>query len=327
MPERSTIFQAVQIGAEATPGTSVAANRKLLGLGIEPSPQIEMDSFKPMGSKFVTVIQPGKDWVTANLTGVPLYSELQYPLCSALLNVTPVAGPVPSQTWTFTPTTSASDTPKTYTVEHGDGRGGKFTYGLVNEFAINIARNGSAKLDGSMIGRQYTDNITFTASPTSQSVQPLFPSQVSAYADDTSAGLGTTKLTRALTANWRISDRWGPVWTLDAANASWVAHVETDPTCELEMLLEADAQGMGFLTNARAGSTKFIRVEAIGTLITGSTFHRLRIDVAGKLSEWGDFSDEDGVYAVTLTFAAAHESGWGTGKAMELSLINSVATL
>lgn len=327
MPERSTIFQTVQLGVETTPGTSVAANRKLQGLGLEPSPQVEMDSFKPMGSKFVTVMQPGKDWVTAKVTGRPLYSELEYPLSSVLIATTPVAGTAPSQTWTFAPTTSASDTPKTYTVEHGDGRAGKFTYGLFSEFAINISRNGAAELDGSLIGRQYQDGITLTPGPTSQAIEPLFPSQVSVYADDTSAGLGTTKLLRVLTSNWKISDRWGPVWTLDAAQASWAAHVETDPTAELELVLEADAQGMGFLATARTGASKFIRIEGIGSLITGAIFHKLTIDQSCKLSEWGDFSDEDGVYAVSLTFAAAHSATWGTGKALQVTLINAVATL
>ena len=64
---------------------------------------------------------------------------------------------------------------------------------------------------------------------------------IDVYMDPTSGTLGTTKLTRVLNANIHISDRFGPVWVLNTANNSYVATVETEPSAELTLLVEADA--------------------------------------------------------------------------------------
>ena len=42
----ATVFQGVQIGVESTPGTPVAANKKLLATSMIPSPKVET---KPSG--------------------------------------------------------------------------------------------------------------------------------------------------------------------------------------------------------------------------------------------------------------------------------------
>src|SRR5919109_3965922 len=135
MAERATIFQTVQIGVEATPGTAVAANKKLEALSIEPAAQVDIDKFRPMGNKFPTLTQIGKDWVEAGLSGVASYSDLTYVFSSLLVatTVSDLGGVPAAKSWTFDPDSDGPDTSKTYTVEHGDGRADKFTYGLVNE--------------------------------------------------------------------------------------------------------------------------------------------------------------------------------------------------
>jgi hypothetical protein len=326
MAERATIFQAAQIGVEATPGTQVAANRKLIGLSIEPSPNVEEDPFKPQGSKVPTLVQKGKDWTTADLDGRALYTELPYIFSSLLLAATPTSlggAPIAYQ-WSFIPTQASADTPKTFTVEHGDGRAGAFTYGLVTEFGMTLNRD-EISIEGSMIGRDYIDGVTLTAAPTSSEEQVIHPSQVSVYSDTTSAGLGTTKLTRVLEFDWSISDRWGPVWVLDAAQSSWVAQVETEPKIETTLTVEADANGMAWLARARDNATRFVRLEATGANISGANNHRLRLDQAVKVTDTGEFSDEDGVFAIEFTLGAMYDSGWA--RYLVADVVTSLAAL
>lgn len=327
MPERSSISQVVQIGVEATSGVSVAASKKLQALGIEPSMNVETSQFRPMGTKYQTLSIPGKEWVEASLSGRPVYDEIIYPL-SSVLTTPGVTGAGAAKTWLWTPSSTTEDTPKTFTVEQGSGvRAHKFLYGLVTAFSLSFTRD-AIEMGGSMMGRAITDNIAMTGSPTSLPLVPVVPSTVCVYLDDTYAGLGGTRLTRLLSADWEISDRFGPLWTIDCTQPSYVTHVETEPSLTFGMMMEADAQGMGLLETLRDGDTKFLRIEATGPLISGSDYHRLRIDMPIKITGTDGFSDSDGVYAVGWNAVGAHDSTFlGTGGALRVEVINTTAAL
>ncbi|HXF54827.1 MAG TPA: hypothetical protein VNK52_11955, partial [Hyphomicrobiaceae bacterium] len=169
------------------------------------------------------------------------------------------------------------------------------------------------------------DGITMTASPTEIELVPVLPTQVDVYLDNTAAGIGTTKFTRVLSAELNISDRFGQVWPLDSSLSGFAAHVETEPTVTLALTLAADAQGMGPLTAMRNGDKRFIRLKATGPNIETGNDYLFQIDMCGVVSEVGDFSDEDGVYAIQWTFRATYDSGWG--KAMEVQVDNKLSAL
>ena|SRR5579883_1076991 len=129
----ATVNNIVQIGVEATPGTSVAATKLLQALSIEPAIKADIKTFRPMGGKFATIAALGKEWIEAKLSGAANYTELVYPLASAFSYAAPTQISPPSgqaYRWTFTPSQSATDTIKTYTVELGSSvRAHKFTSG------------------------------------------------------------------------------------------------------------------------------------------------------------------------------------------------------
>lgn len=326
MAERASVFQVTQLGLETTPGTSVAANRRLQAVSIEPAIKAEVSAIRPTGVKFPTGAAPGREWVEASISGMAAYNDLAYLLASVLMKATPAQqGTTTAYLWTFTPAQAAADTVATYTVETGSSvRAGKFTYGLVTKFTLKADRN-TVEVGGSLIGRAYQDGITMTGSPTQVALQPVLPTHVSVYADDTSGALGTTKLTRLLSAELSISNRFGTLWTLDAAESAWVAHVELQPTATLKLLVEADAQGMGLLTTMRAGSKKYIRLKAVGPVIEGIYNYTLQCDLAGTVTDVGEFSDQDGVYAIEWTLQATYDSAWG--KALEVALTNTLTAL
>lgn len=329
MAERSSLNQVVQIGVETTPGTGVAANKRLQSISIEPSPSTELDVFRPSGQKFNALSSLSKEWTEAAVTGRATYSEIIY-LLSSILNTGVITSPdatnaPTARKWVFSPSSTADDVPKTFTIEHGSSvRADKFTYGLMTEMGMAFSRD-TVEVTGSLMGRAMTDNIVMTASPTVIPLVPVLPTQVSVYLDNAAASLGTTKLTRALTAEWSMGSRFGPLWVLDAANPSYVTHIETAPDLSASLMLEADAQGMALLDTLRAGDTKFLRVEAIGTTIGGAIKHTLTVDLAVKVSDMGGFSDADGVYAAEFSFTGVHDGTWG--KAMEVSVTNTQTAL
>jgi hypothetical protein len=59
--------------------------------------------------------------------------------------------------------------------------------------------------------------------------------------------------------------------------------------------------------------------------LTGSTTYRLRFDAAVKFTGIGEYSDEDGVYAIEYEMTGVHDDGWG--KALSVALVNNVSAL
>lgn len=328
MPERSSLTQGVQVGVETVPGTNVAANKKFVSIGITPAVQMDPVRFRPMGSKYNTIVTPGKEWVEADIEGVGSYTELLYFFASLVAAPgAPVTIDGTGRTWTFTSAPSAEDTVKTLSVEQGGVvRAHKFSYGLVTELELTFNRDG-VEVGGSMIGQRISDNITLTPAPTTMSQIPILPTDVDVFMDPTFGALGTTKLLRVLEATWTVGDRFNPVWVLNSTLGSFAAHVESEPNAQLTLLMEADAEGMGQLTQMRAGSTTFIQVKSTSPQLAGASTakYSLVLDCACKVAEVGDFTDEDGVYAIEWTFDLVYDGAWT--KAFEVKLTNKEATL
>jgi hypothetical protein len=156
-------------------------------------------------------------------------------------------------------------------------------------------------------------------------VVPVVPAAVSVFMDTTAASLGTTRLLRDFTADVAIADRFGPVWTLDSTQSSFAAHVETKLKATLKLTVEADGQGMDPLLAMRVGDKRFIRLKATGPNIETGNDYTFQLDLCGLVSEVGDFSDEDGVYAIEWTFAMTHDPAWG--KALEVQVVNTLSAL
>lgn len=329
MAERASIFQNVQIGVQSVAGTGVAANRKLNSVSIEPAVSAETNRYRAMGNKFPTLVVPQKELVTARLGGVQTYSELVYVLASLLNYAAPEQqGVTAAYKWTFAPATSAPDTVKLFTVEQGSStRAHKFIDGLVTALELAFSRAGCEIAGGEMIGAGLQDGITMTGSPTSIEQIPVLPTQVDVFLADTYAGLATADpLARAISVNWAMRDRFGPVFPLGTASGTgYAATVETEPTLECRLKLQADAEGMGLLSVLRAGASRFLRILATGENIASTYDYTLQIDTAVKVASVSEFSDEDGVFAIEWTLAGVHDPTWG--KATQVEIINAISAL
>lgn len=158
MAERASVFEAIQIGVESTPGTAVRPNRRLLSMEIVPSFEIATNRFRPRGNKFNTVQTKGKDSTMASITGQPDYTEIVYPLGSVL--TTPVvAAAGAGWTHTYSPSSTAPDTPKIFTLESGADsvRAMRSTHVMVTDFGLNYTRD-NIELTGTAMGQKLLED-------------------------------------------------------------------------------------------------------------------------------------------------------------------------
>ena len=328
MSERAAVFEIAQLGVESTPGTTPAggADKKLLATEFIISPEREINAYRPQGMKYATIAAANKQWAGGKFSGVASYNDLVYLLAAILGTPTPAQQEATTAyKSTFTPDSDGEDSITSYYIQNGSSvRAHSANYCIFPEVGLSFSRDG-VEVSGTIIGQAFTDDATLTASPTEIPQMPILPEDVSIYMDSAAAGLGSTKLTRVLKADWKISNKFAPLWVLNASNESWAVPVEGVPTAQLQMTMEADSVGMGLLTQADAGTSRFIRIEAVGPLIETTYYYTLTLDLCGKISDVSELGSQENVVAVTWTFDIAHDSTWT--KAMNLELINTVSAL
>jgi hypothetical protein len=120
------------------------------------------------------------------------------------------------------------------------------------------------------------------------------------------------------------------VWPINSANASYVSDVDLAPEVNCKLKCSADSQGEAFLTAARAGATKFIRLEAKSTVLAGAStaFYSLTIDFAAKVSEYPGYDDEDGLKVVEVGLTPVYDSTFSApGAWCRITAVNRVAAL
>lgn len=327
--DRATLNETTQLGLETTPGTVVPANKLMSSLTILPTPELDIKLFGPANQKFNAVSIVNKESGMADLEGILDYNEVVFPLSSVMTQVTPTGGP--AYTWVFGMSNNEPDDPATFTIEQGNavsGHASRAGYGLVTEFTINVSRDDTS-VGGSMMTQDQEPDIVMTASPDTIPLKPVMPRHWDVYIDDTFGGLGGTQMDRVFEFTLTIGDRFNPIWPLKSSEGSYAGHVETKPTVTAELRMEADDEGLAMITALKAGDRKYIRlVGTSGTdYITGTTPYSITIDMAGVVSDVGDLEDMDGVYGQTITLTAVFESGWGSGKAIEITVVNAIDAL
>lgn len=328
MTERASVFEAISIGVESTPGTEVDANKRLEAISLELNREGSIEIFRPDGLKFGTLATVGKEHTTGNISGILDYANLVYLLSSLVSYAAPVQqGATAAYLWTFTPDTDGPDTVKTFTVEQGSSvRAHQFEYGMVTGLEFSFAGGDSQiSLSGSMIGQDLRDGITMTAAPTTVEAVPVHPKQATLKLATTQAGLaGASALTRVLAADWHYNDKFGPLFTV-STDDSFSAVVERAGSLGGSFTLEADSAGMAFLASVQAGTQYWIQYQFTGALIETSYYYQITLQMPIQFTSFPSLSDSDGVVAVQYKFEAVHDGTWG--KALSLTVQNTLTGL
>ena len=310
-------------------------------MSIKPKIMVDTTMFRPAGVKFATIQALNREWAEFDADGQPTYEEVIVPLNGATTSavVTQVmdgATPTGAYEHLFTPAGSAADTPRTLTVEQGQpgvaAGGEQFTHALFTRFGLTIKRSGvDMKANG--FARKGLTNFTPTPALTiPTALTPILPSQFSVYLDTTVGALGTTRLTRLVSAEPSIGGRYVPSWFVDSSQSSFTTFVENsggvDSTCGVTV--EADAVGMALLGNLRAGDTRYLRLEATGPVLYNAGVqlnlpYLYRWDMAVKIEAVDQWSDEDGIFAIPFTFTPVLDAA--AGFAHRIMVRNKVVSL
>ncbi len=333
MAERATVQQVTQIGKEASPGVNVPATIQLPSTSIKLGIQADVRSFRSEGTKYPAIAALGKEWVQGRITGVGAYADLVYLLASIMRKPDSAQeGATTAYTHVFDLENAEPDDVVTYSIEEGSpaAPGGEVvahecSYGLVTELGFEITRE-AFNVSGALIGRGFETLGAQMTAGTPLGTVPILPGDISIYLDADEGDLGDTLLERVLKVGFRLGDRFNPLWALNAAESSFAAHVERVPTLTMTLQMAADAVGMSPLSVMRAGSTRFLRVEAESSELAGVGFpFKATFDLAGKVTRVSDFSDVDGVYAVEWTFTGAPLLTGNTP--LKASVTNQVASV
>lgn len=347
MPERASVVEGVQVGLETTPGTLVAANKRLTATSIRLVPKAETDEFRPEGQKDFTIVTEVAEWSEAAVEGRLTYEEFGYllsahfgvPTARAITDASLVAA-AGAYGYEWTASQTALDTPKTLTVERGSSyRAHRAGYGVMKDLGYSLQRRGGGpSISGALMAQRIEDGVTLTAAPTAIAATPVQAPQVDVYLDATAGGIGTTKLGRGSKAEWKRTGKWKDYWVLDSSRSSYVAAVELAAEAMMTLTEQADASGMGLLTTLRAGSTVFVRVEAKGAqiaattggwkigggaTITGNAGYLFRHDMALKVKDVAPIEDQDGVMGGAWPLRLVYDATLGFSE--RFTLVNTLA--
>lgn len=270
-PERMTVNQRVQVGAESTAalGTVVPATKQLLCFDFVFGVSGDIKFYRPTGHKYDTEQEENTEWVDGTLAGNMDYNGVIYPLGGVCGAVSPVAhgSSTVAKDWIFTPPTTGTIVPQTLTIEQGDAvRAHRLAYGLFVDFGYKGTRK-DFTASGKILAQPIADGITMTSSPTAVAMAPIAAKQLNVYLDSSSANLGTTLLTRVLSIDYMMTGTYGPLWVLNRSTIGWTAHVDLAPKCVFKLKLEADSNGMAILPYLQSGVTQYLRVNAQGAII------------------------------------------------------------
>jgi hypothetical protein len=333
MAERATLNQQVQLGVESTPGTAVAADRLIRCFNFTTGIESEGKAYRGTGRKYPCSHILNKEWTTVSFDGDMDFNGLIYILNSAVCTGSIAAHGSSSTAYdhTFTPGITGNATKKTYTIEQGDSvRAHELPYGVFSKWSYKFTR-GEATTSGEGFGQEISDGITMTASPTIIADSPMAGTMWDVYVDTTSGGLGTTQLTRVLGVDFDLSNLFAPAWFINSSEPSWVVDVDTVPECTVSLLVEADATGMGYLTQLQSGDTRYLRVKATGSVIAtdgpGDVNAAFTHDMAIKFTSFDPFEDSDGIYAVKMNAVIVEDTSWGSGQAQSIVLTNLLSAL
>lgn len=333
MADRFAVSEVQQVGVESTAGTAVTPTLQFGGLSIDLDTEQEFDEFKPSGQLVQSLVAPRREWSTGSLSGFPTYTELPYVLSNLFgaATITTPTGATLARQWVWTPSHITPWTPKTWTIRRGviGGTAEEAAYGLLSGLNMSFSRTAAPTIGGDLFARRldYTASMVAATGVTSPALIPILPDQLDIYLDSTGAGLGTTQLTRDFNYEMSISDLFGNIWPLNSSLTSFAAHSVMAPDASVKLQMGNDSVGTALVTNMRAGSSVFVRLQAQGAANSIETSQRysLKIDTALKVMSAPSRGDVDGLAVLDWELRSVYDATWA--KWMQITLVTSVTGL
>lgn len=308
MPDHARTLRRIQIGKETTPGTLVAAGKRLLASRPE-GPEAVTPTRKARGGGIFAPVNSviGKRMSQMSVQGPIGYGDLMYWLAMCLKQPSTASG-----VHTFTMSESASHTIDTCTIEAGSAiRAEKFGYCFVSDLRLEFGTE-ECSCQAAIVGRTQSEGATLTGSPTDIPSVIVGPAEWG-ISEGSPAGSPTySALTWGFNATVQIRNRWAPIFSADASQGSFNSIVEApnedESPATISLTVSRDSGAVSQLTYLASQATRMIKIAAT----SATAPHALTIEMPVRWEGTPRRTSVGGVESVTLEGEAFYDSSFGT---------------
>lgn len=304
-------FRRIQIGKESTPGTAVAATRKLIGeLSISPNltihrPTDERNSL----SEFRRSEVVGQD-ASLSYSSDATYDQIIHFLAMALKGgVTPTQPDVGNSPtvydWVYTPVATVLAAVDTFTIEYGDNtQEFECKYCFVQSLELGFAMNSVVTLKADMMGH-YPIKSSFTGALSDESVEEVVSNDLTVAIDTTWANLGVTPKSGVVAgATLRIPTGLVPIKAADGS-MEFTRIGEQRRHFELDLDILVSSAAITEYDAAVAQTDRAIRLIVTGPTISDDETYMLTIDFFGRYTAAPTIWDsQDGENLIRLSLVS-----------------------
>jgi hypothetical protein len=321
----------LQLGAETTAGTAVAADTLWRGLGgIEDQrevifPDEDIGYLSGKARNYIPKLGAAvvMDAVPATFEALPVI--LSAGVKNVITGVTDTGGSGKVYTYTF-PTTSANSI-TTWTIEAGDDQQAEeVEYSFVESFEINGNGGEALQMSANWLGRQVT-KCSFTGSVTTPAtVEEILFGKGKLYIDEASGTIGTTEKSATLLGmGLQVNTGWIPKYAADGQlYFSWAQ--STKPEVLLNVTFEHNSTAVAEKDAWKAKTPRQLRLKFEGNALTTAgtfTYKSLIIDLAGLWEKFDVIGDMNGNDIVTGILRAGYDAT--AAKFASIKVVNEVA--
>lgn len=324
----------IQLGAESTAGTAVAATALWRGMGTLDDERevvnVEED-IGYLGGVDRTYVSSLGGAITFEETPAT-FEQLPYLLAAGIKNVTSGTADTGGSgyIYTYTFATTSTNTVQSYTVEGGDNQQEEeMYYGVVTSVGLSGAGGEALSMSADWVGRQVQKG-TFTTQPSVPTVEEILVSKGTLYIDAASGTIGSTAVSDTL-LSYELSIETGIIrkWTGDNNSLDFSFIQYTDYMVELSVTFEHNGSAVSEKDNWRNETARLIRLDLAGSsLTTAGSSHSaklLRLDLPGKWTDFEALSDQDGNDVVAGTFRSQYDPTYAGGP--EIVVVNELSSL
>lgn len=327
----------IQIGAESTstPGTAVAATTALRMVGTIEDQRTVVFPPEDVGILTGTDRQYTSKYLAAITTEGELTFEQGPYFCEAgIAHTTGTTDTGTGWIYTYNISTTAQGQPRTYTIEGGDDQEAEeMSYSFCKDVTFSGNAGEAWMVSANWYGRQ-ASTCTFTASTDAAipTVEEVLFSKTKLYARDSTAGAVTSttdylQSNTLLSAEYKLTSGYQEVFTADGElYFSYVKQVA--PEIVLTITYEHDATGTAEKDAWRAGTSRQIRLEALGSALTTPgthTYKTFRLDAVGKWEKFDKIDEQDGNDIIKGTFRGRYNPTRATAGGV--LYVNELSTL
>jgi len=328
-------FSKIQLGAESTAGTAVAATTILRGAFAGPDDQRQV-VFPNENIGYVSGVDRSYVPSLGARLAIPereaTFEQLPYTFAAGIKNVVTGAsdGVGTGKVYAYPFPTTAANTIKTYTIESGDNQQAEeMEYGFVSEFTLSGQSQGALMIADTWQGRQWT-KASFTGALSAPAVEEILFQKGKLYIDAVDGTLGNTLVSSTLLGmTLSVRTGWVPNYTGDGElYFTDIEHVQEQMEVLLNVTFRHNASAVAEKDAWRAQTARQLRLAFEGSALTaGTTYSKktLRVDLAGKWERFEPLSDRDGMMISTGIFRARYNAT--ANLFANITVVNTLASL